>query len=374
MSSNFNITIGTGPSGEINLSKELQLIKVGLIYADNVKLCSLTSSMLSSLIALTTIDEMEKLEFLRSMMNVIVKTPQERLNINNVMEIYTQLLYKKRLSKEELLMKMQMKAGIDNNWNELTNILEKTAHNSGIIELLPVIESKKLEIEMYGDEDNYDIDLLLKQFLDSVGEAILSGETYPLFDEFTGDLIKSGLSEGLFELNDISSEKSKHIGFVSNIMQRLPCFEYATIDEILDIREELNRPLIRFRAIMMKYSEDIKYESWDKEFVYDAHKLFNKEIEPVILDIEESIESNKYLKSIVSRVISDPLSIVGTSALGMMVSSLSNLPNISAKALGAVAGGSTLLYKATTDWKEKNKEIERNQLYFYYQARKKIKK
>lgn len=155
MSSNFNIIVGTSPSSEISLEKELQLIKVGLIYAYKVEL---------------------------------------------------------------------------------------------------FIKSKKLEIEMYGNEDNCDVDLLLKQFLDSMGEAVTRGKAYPLFDEFTGNLVKSGISEGLFKLNDISSEKSRHIGFVSNIMQRLPCFEYATIDEILDIRKELSKPLIRFRSVMIKYA------------------------------------------------------------------------------------------------------------------------
>ncbi|MHC1723200.1 MAG: hypothetical protein AB9836_08360 [Aminipila sp.] len=374
MSSNFNITIGTSPSGGINLEKELELIKVGLIYADKVKLCSLTSSMLISILALTTLDERMKLEFLESTLDVVAKTPEERENINYFIRFYTQILKKKRLSKQELLMKIKIKNQLDETWRGLTKVLEKTATESGLIELIPAIESKKLEIDIYGNNDNYDMDSLVKQFIDSVGKAILNGETYPLFDEGTGKLINAGISEGMINFNSTSSEKSRHMGFVSNIIQRLPCFEYATIDEILDIREELSKPLIRFRAAMIKYSEQIKHHPWDTEFAYDSDKLFSKDIEPAILDIEEAIESNKYLKHIVSRVINNPLVVPATSSLGLMVSSLANFPNISATALGAVAGGGTLLYNAMEDWKEKNKEIERNQLYFYYKAGAKIKR
>lgn len=374
MGSNFNITIGASPSGELNLEKELQLIKVGLIYADKVKLCSLTSSMLVSMLALTTLDERMKLEFLESTLDVIAKTPIEKENINYFIKYYTQLLKKKRLSRQELLIKMQMKSRIGVLWKELTQVLEKTATESGLIELIPAIDSKKLEIEIYGNENNYDMDLLIKQFLDSVGKDVINGDTYPLFDEGTGSLINAGIREGIINVNSTSSEKSRHMGFVSNIMQRLPCFEYATIAEILDIRKELNKPLIRFRASMIKYAEQIKHEPWDKDFAYDSDKLFNVEIEPVILDIEEAIGANKYLKHIVSRASKNPLIVPSTSSLGLMVSSLGNFPNVSATALGAVAGGGVLLYNALEDWKAKNKEIERNQLYFYYKAGLKIKR
>lgn len=61
----------------------------------------------------------------------------------------------------------------------------------------------------------------------------------------------------------------------------------------------------------------------------------------MILDIEEAIESDKYLKYIVSRVINNPLIVTSTSGLGMMVSSSGKSPYFSTTALGAVALANT---------------------------------
>ena len=42
----LHISIGTSPTGKIDLRQELRLVKAALLYADRVRLYSLTASMM----------------------------------------------------------------------------------------------------------------------------------------------------------------------------------------------------------------------------------------------------------------------------------------------------------------------------------------
>ncbi len=66
----------------------------------------------------------------------------------------------------------------------------------------------------------------------------------------------------------------------------------------LDIRQELERPLTRFRSAMIKFSSEIKSASWDLDFVSDADQVFRREVAPTILDIEEEISSSTIVLAI----------------------------------------------------------------------------
>lgn len=53
---------------------------------------------------------------------------------------------------------------------------------------------------------------------------------------------------------------------------------------------------------------------------------------------------------------------------------MSDFTNISTISLGFAAGAGTIALKVFKEWKEKTKEIERNQIYFYYKAGEMLKK
>ena len=374
--SELKLTIVAYPTSGLSLEKEIQLIKVGLLYADKITLCSLTSSMIISIIGLTTLNEKARVDFLEHILPYTTKEPSDLSNISVFINKYRELLKKKRLSREELLIKMRIKKLLDDTWKQIEDTLNRIPEEYGLNKLIPAFESGNLDITILGTqstEETY-IDDVLKEFVDIVGKEVINGKTYPLFDEDTGKLISAGIKEGFFKYSNSDSEKSRHIGFVSDLIQRLPTFEEASIDEVLDIRKELEKPLIRFRSAMIKYSEEIKHEVWEEEFINDAEKIFLREIEPAILDIEEAVKSNKYLSHLVTGLLNKPMVIPSTSGLGVLISSLSNFPKFSAAALGLIAGTGLIAYNACKEWEEKSDQLKRAQLYFYYKTGKLLNK
>lgn len=355
MKKDFNMTIAAHPSNDLSLSNELQLIKIGLLYADNVKLCSPKSSIILSILSINNMSKVEKLNFIKELAPILGTSGDQIRNIEIFIKLYSDMENKKRLSKQELLVKLKIQKELNNIYKALEGELEKIYMNSKADQLMKAINSNRLDIEVYGTDD-MDFDKMLEQFVESIKGTIESSKTYPLFDDGISSLVKSGVREGMFNFRKSLSEKTRHMGFISQIMNRLPDFENATVDEIIDIRKELDRPLMRFRSAIMKTSEDIKYEVWDDDFYYDVEKIFYKEIHPSVLEIEELVQENKYLRTLVTNIISNPLDIATSSGLGLFIGKLSDLPNISAEALAIGAGIANTTYKTWVDYRNNNKK------------------
>ena len=374
----LQLTIASYPSSGLNLEREIQLIKVGLLYADKITLCSLTSSMMFSLIGFKDLDDRSLLDFLESVLPYTIKKQPNLSEMPSLFIKYRELLRKKRLSREELLAKINMDKVLNEIKMQIREIMESALEESGLNKLIPVLKSGNLDITIFGAQSTGEtyMDDVLKEFVDIIGNKVINGNTYPLFDEDTAKLISAGIKEGVFKYSNSNSEKSRHIGFVSNLIQRLPTFAEASIDEIVDIRKELEKPLVRFRSAMVKYSEEIKKDVWEEEFIDYAEKIFMREIEPAVLDIEEAIKSNKYLTHFIANLINKPLVVPSTSGLGILISSLSNFPKFSSVAMGigAITGTGIIAYNSFKDFKKGSEQIERAQLYFYYKTGKLLEK
>ncbi|MCK4241571.1 MAG: hypothetical protein KAX30_08100 [Candidatus Atribacteria bacterium] len=371
MKESFHITIGSYPPDRFYLKNELNLIKVSLLYADKVRLCNLAFSFIISLLNLTSLNEDQKISLMVKLSSELHFSQKDLLMFKIGFERYRELRRKKIRNKEELLFFIQIKNVLIEAWEKFKEVIEQIAKDSGVNKLIPALESGLLEIKIYGkgQEMDFNINDFINEFFGSLGEALISKKTYPLFDDQTGKLVNAGIKEGLFQFPDSSSNKAKHVGFVSNIIQRLPTFDRAKIDEILDIRKSLEKPLIRFRSVIFKLSEEIAHQPWDENFYYDSEKLFYREIVHSVEEIEEECKSNKYLSRLLSQATDNSIALpAANSILGMMIAKLSDFTNISTIFLGLAAGTGTIAIKAFKEWKEKTKEIERNQIYFYYKA------
>lgn len=162
--------------------------------------------------------------------------------------------------------------------------------------------------------------------------------------------------------------RAKHVGLATKIIEKLPLFEYASIDEILDIRNELEKPLVRFRAGVLKFSSDIKNSSWDKDFIIDVENIMIKEVEPAILEIEESIKQNQYLSMLVKRMTTKPVAGITGGALGFGISSLTQFSELYAPVIGLLSGTAFTAYDVYKEWQKNNIGIEKNCMFFYYKV------
>jgi hypothetical protein len=169
-----------------------------------------------------------------------------------------------------------------------------------------------------------------------------------------------------------------HAGFVDNQIQRLPSFEQATIDEILDIRKELDRHIIPFRKKMLEYSNEMNTLPWDADFEAECQLLFDGKIAPAIWEIDEAVRDNKIAKNIFRKFTADQ-QVWSTAGLCISVAASGVLPAVTEVMstcipglIGAAAFSAPKLAQAFIEHHDKKREIEKRELYFYYQAGRKL--
>ena len=155
----------------------------------------------------------------------------------------------------------------------------------------------------------------------------------------------------------------------SDLLRRLPLFEKATVQEILDIRRELENPLIRFRGAVIHMSEGIRSAAWDEDFPSDAGMAFRKEVEPAILEIEEAVQDNGSLSSL---LLKDVRPGDWATGLGVMLSTLAGLPDVASVLLGSGTTAGMTARGAYKEWREDRKNIESNHMFFYYETRERL--
>lgn len=331
----LHLSIASMQTREFNLTNELLMLKAALVYGDKVDIRSIASSMImANVLHLVRSREEWYEDYPKDEVDEFINTANEHLEIEGVRE-FIDICYGHSDIVEFLMF------GADS-WAQVSD--------------LP--EPPKVETAMMLD------------FAMQLSEDFYSGNTIPFFDDAASSLANKtriiGSKIGFPILPKSPIVQSKQIAIVSNLFSRLPLFERAQVDEIFDIRKELEKPLVNFRSQIIQVSKEIETAPWDKDFPLDVEQLFIEKVEPTILDIEDACKSNKLLSSVISNIAKKPLVIPATSALGLVLSTSAQIPDVIAQAISLSTGVAIIASEAIKEWKEKQKEIERNGFYFYY--------
>ncbi|PZV20798.1 MAG: hypothetical protein DCF21_03970 [Leptolyngbya sp.] len=186
------------------------------------------------------------------------------------------------------------------------------------------------------------------------------------------------LDERFFDaFNDLSpsiSQKLKSAHVANHILERLPSFSTATLEEIRDIRNELESCLVHFRKALIDISLKIQSVPWDQDFPHDVERELQLSLNPSVAEIEEQIQSNSYLKEIVHRAVKDPLVVPATSAFGLILSSTAQTHALVGQVASALGGAGLLAFEAHKDYKAAQRKIQGNGFFFYYRASTLLKK
>lgn len=361
----LHITVGVAPNGKLDLTNELRLLKAALLYADKVKLCSLTSQMAILLPFLGVLSDDDLLDLSLHTATILNKDPEA---FDATIKEYKLLKNKKRRNKNEILRFMHIKRQLDKTREEFKKVAERLLKEAKADGLFPALQSGLVDIQWFDiNKEN-----VAEDYIYTVLDAILTSKTYPLLDDFSGNLIKLALEVGKIIPLRTTITKAKQASLSSGLFDKLPLFDEASVDEIIDIRKELEKPLIRFRSAIISFSRNIENEPWNAEFRSEVDQIFLEKVEPAILDIEEAYKENNLLVKLLKRGIDKPLILPGSTAFGFFLSKATNFPDLINLALGISVGTLAIGFDAFKEWQDKNREIEKNQLYFYYKVKRSL--
>jgi hypothetical protein len=357
----FHITVGasidTTPGldleSALNVANDLRLLKAALLYADKVCFHSYGSSALTSLMNRPKkMSEKEQLEWFLSFYQDLGYPP----HIDYVTNFIKGYIASRRNKRGDFRTYLKYKNALKKSLRDMDNMATK----AGIQGLKAALSSDFVEFQPYA-RDGYSIE----EYFDAISSALTSGATYPLLDDETGELVELAIQEEKIILLGTSEKRAKHVGLSSGLIERLPLFDYASVDEILDIRKELDESLVRFRAAIIKYSNTIESVPWEKEFPQEIEAIFLEYVKPAVLELEEAYKSSKSLLNIIPSALKNK-GFPTLSALGLALSQTSQSETILALSM---AGGFTIgAYEAVKERREQLTEVKNHQLFFYYRA------
>jgi hypothetical protein len=359
--SEVRIALGTSPAGGLSLENEIRLLKPALLYADRVTLLSPKATMLSMAAGIGELSVDERLAFLRQVLPAVA--PNQAGEVLHSLDIYSALRRKRRRSRDEIIAVERVRQRLDASWTALRGRMDDLLVSAGANDLVPALEMGLLEIDPITSDEEFTPEVLIQQFVDALAATLAGGVSYPLFDDATGSLVRSRIAEGLIEPSALSNARGGQVAAASGLMSRLPAFPAATVAEILDIREELRKPLVRFRAAMIGLARLLQQPFYETGFREEVEQAYLEHVAPVLAEIEEAVQANSYLKRLVGAAIGDMKTLV-TGVLTLGVTRTADLPPLIA------AGAAALTATAEAAW-EKNKAARRisaQQFYFLYRT------
>jgi hypothetical protein len=151
--------------------------------------------------------------------------------------------------------------------------LVRPAMDTGIVEIAPLVEAEDM-----GDA-----------FIESLWTVLRDRRCYPLLDEQIAGLVSASIREGLFDPGTAGRARATQAGAASHFLARLPTFPRAGMDEILDVRDELGRPLRKFRSQMVKISRDLGVDAYSGEFEEAAEQAWIEHVAPALDELDDLV-------------------------------------------------------------------------------------
>jgi hypothetical protein len=386
----LHFTIGTGPSsdpstGHLSLQNDVRLLKAGLLYADRVRLCSFGSSLTLRMLADTKSHKNQQLDFIERHFreNIARDDPEEAAKAIKFVRRYRELRRDRHLSKEQLVLRAQLAEEFQRIWGRFKGGWEEFARKAGADEILAAKRSGLVDfyrfaaggVERTAGLDRSSNERRSDEFYEEVtaelfgvlSGAVSEGVTYPLFDDQAGELIRKGVDAGVIRVPESGATKGRQAGLASHLLRHLPLFEAAPVDEILSIRRELDGPLTRFRNAVARFSDGMRAAGWDREFIHDADNVFVREVGPAVREIEDAVRDSSFVAQLLPSMTA-PHNWAAGGAPGVAAYNLASLPELASLAMGGGVGFASGVREAYLEWRKARREVERKELFFYYEA------
>lgn len=369
----FDFTIAVTPE-LTSINKELQYIKSALLYADQIFLISPLSYMYTQLSSQTKdFDERGIIRLLKYLLPLCKdEDPETYQNGIVLVNDLSSIMFSRRYKSVPMIKKIEFR-------NELKSLIQQL--DAKCIELLGECQIRELNILLTSgkvvlkkfEHSLSDVDGSVSEFFSQLAKSIKT--SFPLFDEASNHLMQSAVEARIINLDESEKQKIIHAGVSDNLIQKLPSFDSASVDEILDIRKELNDPLVRFRSKIQSYSESIQTMPWNNDFENECSLLYCQEVAPAILEIDELTKEGSFIKNLAGKVSFDGdfRRIAGELVMGIAAAGVipSFTQAISQDVAALTTGGLWVATKIAETYKEyriKKREISKKDLYFYYRA------
>lgn len=375
MSFDMNFTIGIAPS-MTNIENDMRFIKSTLLYADTITLISPIAYIYFQLTDES--DRKTEQSYIKLLQKVLPFcesfNPERIMELSPIIKNYSKVILSKNYKSMPYIYRAKNKKMLKQFGEGVTETVTNMLGEVNCTSLKKLVNEGKIKLYDFKNPINNSDDFIT-EFFNTLKYAITNQATFPLFDEESNNLINAAIKDNIITLNDNNEFNIKHSALTNNLLLALPSFEYATVDEIIDIRKELDKPLVRFRSKMLEYNKEIQSMPWDDTFKHESYMLYQQHIAPSILELDEMTKENKFIKNLSYNLLTDDSFIKGTGGLIISIvaaGAISSFMDAVSTDTAILSTGGTYaaskIAKTFKEYNEKQNEVKKKDMYFYYKA------
>lgn len=355
----FESTIFSSPDKGLSLEKDIRLIKLALLYSDKITLLSPKTSMIVGAIQMGNLTDSQRMAFIQEVAPIL--DPDFSVNqLDEYLDIVKSLKAKKIRSKSELVILGKYKSMMKKMEKETFKVAEKFYINSNFEQLMPLIETGNLELKEF-DFTAMDDDKFVEYMSNEIHELLSqSGSKYPIFDELMGDLAHKYSEEKKLSFQE---QNPLEIQMGKEIILQLPNIDRISIEEILNLKIELENELSRFKGAILDFSKEVDSSPFSMDAKYEIKKQYEYHIKPELATLRSKMNGNKFYKHLRDELLSNSSSHLTQATFLLGLCSIFEFEKI--LSVTGVLGETA--YKAYKKKIENSRQIKENPLFFYTQ-------
>jgi hypothetical protein len=200
----------------------------------------------------------------------------------------------------------------------------------------------------------------LIQLLESPGAMLV-------FDDRVSALTRELMDHQLVDTPPSNVLRSQEGAVGTGMIARLPVIPAAPIDELIDLRHDLRRPLSRYRAAVLRMAASLEAEAFSQAGADEIDVLWTRDVHPAISEIEDELIDHSLSREVAKSLKVSAFKLVtGGTAIFLALDhaeSLEKLVNAAISAAGPVVSAVGLGANAST---EHNRKMKRKEFYYLY--------
>lgn len=371
-----------GPNSEgLDLSREVALVRSSVLYADTIDLISPTGSILSTVDGLQSGKAEGMAAYIGSLTDQDLEEHAERdlspEDLKGLRGLFSTFL----LSDSEIrdiygdhaddmsAVMAELRPVVEEGARQMRESAATPIASSGLDELRQAYEAGIVTLEPLGELSSSNSEQMMLAFVEALGAAARSSSTRLLIDDSVSTLMEEMVDKGHVKPSALMRRHSREAAVGTGLITKLPAFPHVPIDELLDLRGDLEEPLARYRKAASELGQGLTLEAFDPESSAEIDDLWRFSVAPTIEDLREELGHHSLVKEVARSATTDIKTLITGAAGPAVYIGLKDVWDLNAWAIAtaaAISGGTAVhhLVKGALEHSKAQREVAQEGLFY----------
>lgn len=221
-----------------------------------------------------------------------------------------------------------------------------------------------------------DNDAVIAAFTREVKLYLQDPLKFVLLDSLTASLVRSMISEGLVDVPKRSMANAGEALLGTGFLNKLPTLPLATMAQVLEVRDELEDPLTKYRRKVTDLRSHLLTGPFDAHADAEVHGIWRSEVDPAVSEIRQAMADHTLSKELLREAGQDLAQFVGgTFTRGGLTVLAANTLDVNAvltTGLAAASASIPIVARALSSRKKERATEKGNDLYYLYAVDQKL--